>query len=85
LATSPFRITTSSFFQLNTCFHSSYVTFFPKIRWVSSLQFLLVLASTVILKADCRRTRDHILLSQIWDSTVARLVSSLYNSFARTE
>jgi hypothetical protein len=29
---------------------------------------MLVLASAVILRSDCRRTRDHILLSQIRDS-----------------
>jgi hypothetical protein len=32
------------------------------------LQLLLVLASTVILGSEARRTRDHILLSQIRDS-----------------
>jgi hypothetical protein len=36
--------------------------------WVCSLQLLLALASTVILRSDSRGTRDHILLSQIRDS-----------------
>jgi hypothetical protein len=35
---------------------------------VCRLQLLLSLASAVILWSDSRRTRDHILLSQIWDS-----------------
>jgi hypothetical protein len=33
-----------------------------------SLQFLLVLASGVIIGSESRRTQDHILLSQIRDS-----------------
>jgi hypothetical protein len=35
---------------------------------VCRLQFLLTLASTVILGSESRATRDHILLSQIRDS-----------------
>jgi hypothetical protein len=35
---------------------------------VCRLQLLLVLASTVILGSESHGTRDHILLSQIWDS-----------------
>jgi hypothetical protein len=35
--------------------------------WVSRLQLLLTLASAVILGSESRGTRDHILLSQIWD------------------
>jgi hypothetical protein len=57
LVTCPLRLTTSNFFQLNTCFHSPYVT--------CSLQFLLALASAVTLRSDSRGIRDHILLSQI--------------------
>jgi hypothetical protein len=56
-----------SFFQLNTCFHSPYVTFSLTGGWVCSLQLLVVLASTVILRYDSCGTRDHILLSQIRD------------------
>jgi hypothetical protein len=37
-------------------------------RWVSRLQFLLVLASAVILRTESRGTHYHILLSQIRDS-----------------
>jgi hypothetical protein len=36
---------------------------------VCRLQLLLVLARAVILGSEARCTRDHILLSQIWDST----------------
>jgi hypothetical protein len=35
---------------------------------VYSLQLLLVLASTVILRSDSRGTRVHMLLFKIWDS-----------------
>jgi hypothetical protein len=35
---------------------------------VCSLQLLLCLANAVILEFDSRRTHDHILLPQIWDS-----------------
>jgi hypothetical protein len=45
LATSPLRITTSNFFQLNTCAHSRYVTFSLTRGWVCRLQLLLTLAS----------------------------------------
>jgi hypothetical protein len=55
------------FFQLNTCFHSPYVTFSLTRGWVCSLQ-LPVLASTIILRSESRETHDHILLSQIRDS-----------------
>jgi hypothetical protein len=37
-------------------------------RQAPGLSLLLVLASSVILKSDCRGTHDHILLSQIRDS-----------------
>jgi hypothetical protein len=36
--------------------------------WICHLQLLRVLASAVILGFEFRGTRDHILLSQIWDS-----------------
>jgi hypothetical protein len=68
LATSPLRLTTSNFiFQLNTCGSSPYVT--PPLTrvWVCRSQFLLVLASAVILRSECRRTHDQMLLSQIRD------------------
>jgi hypothetical protein len=55
------------FFQLNICFHIPYVTSSLTRRCACSLQLLLVLASTIILRSDSRRTRDHILLSQIRD------------------
>jgi hypothetical protein len=56
------------FFQLNTCFHSSYVISSLTRGWVCSLQLLLALASAVILRSDSCGTLDHILLSQIRDS-----------------
>jgi hypothetical protein len=43
---------------------------------VCRLQFLLVLASAVIFGSESRRTRDHILLSQIWDFPFRRLAGS---------
>jgi hypothetical protein len=69
-ATSPLRITTSNFiFQLNTSGYSPYITSFLTRRWVCRLQLLLVLVSAFILRFESRGTHDHILLSQIWDST----------------
>jgi hypothetical protein len=65
---SPLRLTTSIFFQLNTCFHSPYVTLSLTRGWVSRLQLLLVLESAVILRSESRGTHDHILLSRIRDS-----------------
>jgi hypothetical protein len=56
------------FIQLNTCFHSPYVTSSLTRGWVRSLQLLLALASTVILRSDSRRIGDHISLSRIRDS-----------------
>jgi hypothetical protein len=68
LAPSPLRLMTSnSFFQLNTCFHSPYVTSPLKRGWVCHLQTLLALASADILRSESHGTHDHILLSQIWD------------------
>jgi hypothetical protein len=40
---------------------------FPTREWVCRLKLPLVLASAVILRSESRGTRDHILLSQIWD------------------
>jgi hypothetical protein len=65
LATCPFTLTTTIYFQLNTCFHSPYVTSSLTRGWVCSSQLLLALASAVILRSDSRGTRDHILLSEI--------------------
>jgi hypothetical protein len=56
------------FFQLNPYSPSPYVTSSLMRRWVCHLQWLLVLASTGILGSESRRTRDQILLSQVWDS-----------------
>jgi hypothetical protein len=53
------------FFQLNTYGYSPYATSSLMIGCVCRLQFLLVLASAVILRSESRRTHDHILLSQI--------------------
>jgi hypothetical protein len=55
LATSPLRLTTSSFiFQLITCGYSPYVTSSITIGWVCRLQLLLALASAVILRSEPR-------------------------------
>jgi hypothetical protein len=59
---------TRIFFQLNTCGHRPYVTSSLTRGWVCHLPLLLVLASAFILRSESRRTLDHILLSQIWDS-----------------
>jgi hypothetical protein len=70
LIPSPLRLTTSNFiFQLNTCGYSPYVTSFLTRGWVCRLQLLLCLARAVILRSDSHWTHDHILLSQIRDST----------------
>jgi hypothetical protein len=42
--------------------------------WVCHLQLLLALASAVIFGPESRRTRGHILLSQIWDFPFCRLL-----------
>jgi hypothetical protein len=92
LATSPLRLMTRNFiFQLDTCGYSPYVTSLTK-GWVCRLQLLLILDSAIILKSESRGTHDHILLSQIRDSTnMEGQVSvfiypscSLYNPSART-
>jgi hypothetical protein len=56
------------FFQLNTCFHSPYVTSTLTRGWVCRLQLLVALVSIVILRSVSCGTHDHLLLSQIWDS-----------------
>jgi hypothetical protein len=43
-------------------------------RWVCRLQLLLALASAVILRSEFHGTRDHILLSQIRNSLIRRLL-----------
>jgi hypothetical protein len=63
-----FVLATSSFFRLNTCFRSPYITSSLTRGWVCGLQLLLDLASTVILGSDSRGSRDHILLPPILDS-----------------
>jgi hypothetical protein len=65
LATSPLRLTTSNFFQMDTCGHSPYVTYSLTRGWVCRLQLLLGLASPVILRPESRMTHVHILLPQI--------------------
>jgi hypothetical protein len=61
------RLTTSIFFQLNTCFHSPYITSSLTRGCVCNLQLLLALSSSVILRSDSRGTHGHILLSKIRD------------------
>jgi hypothetical protein len=67
LATSPLRLTTSNFSQLNACSRSPYLTPSLTRGWVCRLQLLLVFASAVILRSESSWTHDHILLSQIRD------------------
>jgi hypothetical protein len=55
LATSPLRL------QPNTCGYSPYVTSALTRGWVSRLQLLMVLASSVILMSESSGTRNHIL------------------------
>jgi hypothetical protein len=59
----------TSILQLNTYCHSPYVTSCLTRGCVCHLQLMLALASTVILRSECHRTHDHILLSQIRDSS----------------
>jgi hypothetical protein len=68
LGDNPLSLTTSIFFQLNTCCHSLYVTSSLRRGWVCRLQLLLVLASAVILVSKSRGTHDHMLLFRIRDS-----------------
>jgi hypothetical protein len=48
--------------------------------WVCRLKLLLVLASAVILRPESRGTHDHILLSQIRDSSTWRAGPRIYIS-----
>jgi hypothetical protein len=49
------------------------------------LQLLLVLASAVFLGSEFRGTRDHILLSQIWDSSNLEGQVPVFISFRNSE
>jgi hypothetical protein len=62
------------FSRMNTCGHSSYITYSLTRGWVCHLQLLLALASSFILGPESRGTRDHILLSQIRDFPFCRLL-----------
>jgi hypothetical protein len=67
-AASQLRLTTSDFvFKLNACGHSTYVPSSVTREWFCHLQFLLALASAVILRFESHWIFD-ILLSQIPDS-----------------
>jgi hypothetical protein len=68
LATSSLTLTTSSFFQQNTCDHSPYVTSSLTRGWVCRLQLLQSLASALLFMSESRGTHDHILLFQTRDS-----------------
>jgi hypothetical protein len=50
---------------MNTCGYNPYVTPSLTRGWVCRLQFLLALATAVILRSESRGNHDHILLSQI--------------------
>jgi hypothetical protein len=68
---------------MNTCFRSPYVTSSLTRECVCSLQLLLVLASTAILRSDSHGTHDHILLSQIRDLSPSWRVRSPMNRVAQ--
>jgi hypothetical protein len=68
LGAKPLETHNPYFFQLNTCGHSPYVTSSLTRGWVCRLQFMVVLASAVILESNSRGTHGHILRSQIRDS-----------------
>jgi hypothetical protein len=69
LASSPLRPTTSNFiFHLNICGYCPYVISSLNRGWVCRLQFMLVLASAVILSSESRGTLEQILLSHFRDS-----------------
>jgi hypothetical protein len=70
LATSPLRLTTRIFiFQQNICGYSPYVSSSLTRGWICCMQLMLDFASAVILKSESHGTHDHILLSQIRDSS----------------
>jgi hypothetical protein len=61
LVTSPLRLGTRIvIFQLNTCGYNPYVTSSLTRIWVSRLQFMLPLASAVILRSESCETHDPI-------------------------
>jgi hypothetical protein len=62
------------FSQLNTCGRKAFITSSLTRGWVCHLQLLLALASAFILGSQSRGTRDHILLSQIRDFPLCRLL-----------
>jgi hypothetical protein len=70
-ATSPLTLTTSIFFQMNTCGHSPYVTSSLTRGWVCRSQLLLVLASAVILTVTLSQLLSRVASNDSW--------SSLYN------
>jgi hypothetical protein len=74
LGAKPLEVHDQRFFQTNPWGCSPYVTSSLTRRWVSRLQLLLALASAVIFGSESRGTRDHILLSQIWDFPFRRLL-----------
>jgi hypothetical protein len=57
-----------SFFQMNTCGYSPYLTSSLTRRCSCCLQRLMAIDSADILRSESRGTDDHILLSQIRDS-----------------
>jgi hypothetical protein len=65
LGAKPFETHCHHFFQFNACGHSPYVISFLMRGWVCRLQLLLAFASAVILRAESRKTHNHILLSRI--------------------
>jgi hypothetical protein len=68
LAPSSLRITIRNFFKLNPCNHCPYITSSLRSGYVCRLQWLLILASAVILGSESRWTHYHISLSGIRDS-----------------
>jgi hypothetical protein len=59
LAPSSLRLTTSNFFSINPCGHSPHGTSSLMRGWVSHLQLLLTIMSTVVLGSKSRGTHDH--------------------------
>jgi hypothetical protein len=80
LATSRSRLTTSIFFQLNTCGHSPYVISSVTWGWVCRLYLLLGFASAVILRSES----PHLYPSVTGWSPILNW-TLLYNHFARIE
>jgi hypothetical protein len=80
LGTSPLRLTTSSFFQLNTSFHIPSVTSSQTKGWVYRLQLLLGLASADILGSESRGTHGHILFEPSTESDFCSFILCLYKT-----